>query len=209
MSRHTPQSRPVVTLAAALITIAALAFVRPAGATDANGWPYIWPVGAPISDPFRAPTNRFAAGNRGIEFRTIPGQVVVAAREGIVTFAGQVAGSLFVTIIHPDGVRTSYGHVATVGVLVDQSVAIGEPIATTAGLLHVSARIGDAYVDPSILFGGAHGPARLIARDGLGQVPIHSSPGAEVRCLIHIQPSTGTNPRSRLARRSQCSATAG
>ena len=174
MSRRPVQTGLLVALTAALIATAALAFAAPAGATDANGWPYIWPVRAPVSDPFRAPANRFAAGNRGIEFRTIPGQVVVAAREGTVTFAGQVAGSLFVTIAHPDGVRTSYGHVASVGVFADQSVAIGEPIATTAGLLHVSARIGDAYVDPSILFGGAHGPARLIARDGLGQVPIHS-----------------------------------
>src|SRR4051812_5129195 len=69
---------------------------------------YRRPVAGPTTDPFRAPATRFGAGNRGIDFATTPGEPVVAAAAGTVTFAGQVAGTLTVVILHADHLRTSY-----------------------------------------------------------------------------------------------------
>jgi murein DD-endopeptidase MepM/ murein hydrolase activator NlpD len=34
------------------------------------------------------------------------GSLIVAAHDGVVAFAGPIAGNLFVSIDHPDGVRT-------------------------------------------------------------------------------------------------------
>ncbi len=118
-------------------------------------WPYVWPVRGSVTDVFRAPANPYAAGNRGIELSTALGSSVVAARSGTVTFAGQVAGRAFVTIQHQDGVRTTVGPVASIGVQRGQAVSTGDTIATTGSWVHISARIGESYIDPAVLFGGA------------------------------------------------------
>jgi len=143
--------------------VAAVLGTVPAAADPDDPWPYVWPVSAPIIDTFRAPSNPYAPGNRGLEFNTRPGQSVVAARSGSVSFAGQVAGRLYVTILHGDGVKTSYGGVASASVGSGEVVTTGQHIATAGDRLHVSARIGNAYVDPAVLFGGSPGPARLVA----------------------------------------------
>lgn len=129
-------------------------------------WPYVWPVQAPITDPFRAPASPYGPGNRGIEFATVPGQEVVAAAAGTVTFSGQVGGRLFVTVSHPDGVRTSYSFLRSILVGRGQVVGRGEPIGYAAAVFHVGARIGDAYIDPAVLFGGAPSNPRLVVRTG-------------------------------------------
>ena len=155
----------------ATVSIAALVVVwlgSPAGGAQGAEWPYTWPVTAPITDPFRAPASPYAKGNRGLEFRTTRGQAVVAAREGEVMFAGLVAGNTFITIAHPDGVRTTYGFVAVIGVVRGERVDRAQPIAVAGPSLHVSARIGDAYVDPAVLFGGTPGPAHLVTTQFLG-----------------------------------------
>ena len=123
-------------------------------AAGGDTWPYVWPVRGSVTDVFRAPANPYAAGNRGIELATAPGSSVVAARSGTVTFAGQVAGRAYVTIQHQDGVRTTVGPVAIIGVRRGQAVATGDSIATTGSWVHISARIGESYIDPAILFGG-------------------------------------------------------
>lgn len=124
------------------------------------------PVLAPVVDPYRPPATRYGPGNRGIEYATAPGTVVVAAAGGRVTFAGRVAGSLDVTILHADGVRTSYVGLATTGVRVGDRVAGGARIGTTGTRLHIGARLGDDYLDPASLWGAAS-RAVLVPLDGL------------------------------------------
>ena len=155
-------SIPKLLWALPLTLLAVMALPVGSGAAPDDPWPYVWPVNAPVIDGFRAPANPYAPGNRGLEFRTVPGQSVVAAREGTVSFAAPVAGRRFVTIVHADGVRTSYGALHAIGVRRGQRVSTGEQIGTAGERLHVGARIGDAYVDPAILFGGAPGPPRLV-----------------------------------------------
>src|SRR6476660_8453070 len=66
------------------------------------------PVNAAITDPFRPPLTPYGPGNRGIDYATVPGTLVHAAADGLVQFAGAVAGGLHVTVLHRDGVRTTY-----------------------------------------------------------------------------------------------------
>jgi len=147
------------------VVFAGIVFVPTAVlASPDDPWPYVWPVQAPITDPFRAPASPYGPGNRGIEFATVPGQEVVSAGAGIVTFSGQVGGRLFVTVAHPDGVRTSYSFLRSIAVTKGQEVGRGETVGSAAAVFHVGARIGDAYVDPAILFGGAPSSPRLVAR---------------------------------------------
>ncbi|MEZ5281645.1 MAG: M23 family metallopeptidase [Acidimicrobiales bacterium] len=182
--------------AAALLLIPQWATAAGADAVPRTDWPYQWPVVAPIADPFRAPASPYGAGNRGIEFDTAPGTFVAAAGAGVVTFAGPVAGQRWVTISHPDGVRTSYGPLAEVLVATGRSVNRGEHIATSSSRLHVSARIGDAYVDPAVLF-GAFVSVRLVPTPpGLGATPTNA-PAAPVDRGRAIK-SVFTNARSRL-----------
>jgi murein DD-endopeptidase MepM/ murein hydrolase activator NlpD len=113
------------------------------------------PVSAPIIDRFRPPPGRFAAGNRGIEYETTPESPVGAIGAGRVVFAGSVAGSLHVTVTHPDGLRSSYSYLASTSVAVGEEVVGGQMLGTTTARLHVGVRAGTAYLDPALLFSGA------------------------------------------------------
>ena len=124
------------------------------------------PVDAPITDPFRAPATKYAAGNRGIDYATDEGQPVLAAADGVVTFAGRVGHGLHLVIAHDEGVRTSYSFLASVATRRGQRVTRGEPVATATRSLHFGARIGDVYVDPRDLFGGTGVRAHLVDDDG-------------------------------------------
>ena len=129
---------------------------------------YAAPTDAPVIDPFRLPAGPYAAGNRGIEYRTEPGSPVRAAGAGVVTFAGLVAGSRFVTVLHRDGIRTSYSYLARIEVTQGETVALGQPVGVAGPRLHVGARRGDTYIDPASLW--SRGPPRvvLVPLDGAG-----------------------------------------
>ena len=129
------------------------------------------PVDAPVSDPFRRPATPYGAGNRGIEYDTRPGAVVVAAAPGEVTFAGTVAGRRYVTVQHDDGVRTTYGPLGRIapGVSAGAAIAAGAALGTAGEIVLWTARIGDVYVDPAILLAASGPPrVRLVADRRLG-----------------------------------------
>ena len=110
--------------------------------------PYRPPVDAPISEPFRAPARPYGPGHRGVAYATAPGTAVVAAAPGEVRFAGEVAGRQWVTVAHADGIRTTYGPLATIAVAAGASVEAGDPVGTTIGPLLWTARLGAVYFDP-------------------------------------------------------------
>lgn len=141
----------VLVLVLVLGLVAALVPMPVAGAADPPQ--YRPPVDAAVSDPFRPPTNPYGPGNRGLEYDTAPGTEVRAAADGRVTFAGLVAGTRHVTVLHPDGLRTTASRLASVAVVVGQEVRQGDLLGTTVGRLHFGARSGDAYLDPAALFG--------------------------------------------------------
>jgi len=135
------------------------------GADAAPPPTYLPPVDAPVVDGFRPPTRPYGPGNRGLEYDTVAGAEVRAAADGRVTFAGQVAGSRHVTVLHEDGLRTTYSFLERIDVLAGQEVRQGQVVGTTAGRLHLSARSGDLYLDPAALFDGGLPQVRLVPFD--------------------------------------------
>ncbi|HVM08152.1 MAG TPA: peptidoglycan DD-metalloendopeptidase family protein [Acidimicrobiales bacterium] len=168
-----------------IVVSCALAFMvaeaRPARATSA-AVRYDPPVDAPVTNPFRAPATKYGAGNRGIDYATTPGQPVYAAADGVVTFAGPVGHSKHVVVSHADGVRTTYAFVDTITTKRGARVRRGDQIATAGGSLHLSARIGDVYVDPRELFGARGVRTHLVDDDGARRARA-TDPAAERRAL--------------------------
>jgi triacylglycerol esterase/lipase EstA (alpha/beta hydrolase family) len=118
------------------------------------------PVDGAVVRPFDAPASVYAPGHRGVDFAAPPGTPVHAANDGVVAFAGDVAGSLHVTVAHDGMLRTSYSFLRDVSVHAGQTVRHGDVVGTTGGtgtdhdgtVLHFGVRVGDRYVDPMGLF---------------------------------------------------------
>lgn len=122
---------------------------------------YGWPSGGVVEvvRGFVAPPEVWAAGHRGVDLAMADGSPVRAAADGVVAFAGMVAGRGVVSIDHADGVRTTYEPVTPV-VRRGTSVTGGEVIGRLSGpghcdpatCLHWGARRGsDHYLDPLTL----------------------------------------------------------
>ncbi|WP_433216316.1 M23 family metallopeptidase [Dactylosporangium sp. CS-047395] len=131
---------------------------------------------APLDGPvtvtrgFEPPSDRYAAGHRGVDLAGVPGQTVRSAGEGTVVFAGMVGGRPVVSVEHPGGVRTTYEPVAWT-VVRGQAVAPGTPLGTlrpghpscpAPACLHWGLRTDDkVYLDPLSLL--RHTRVRLFA----------------------------------------------
>ncbi len=169
------------------------------------------PVIAPVSEPFRAPPKPWMAGNRGIEYATVPGSVVRAVGPGVVAFAGAVAGSLYVTVRHPDGLRSSYSYLAAVRVRVGVEVAAGAVIGVAGSRFHVGIRRGTTYLDPASLWGQLANGRRvvLVPLDGgrtalgvHGRASLHFRIGPPPgRSRSHLRPSPPTVANAAVLRR--------
>jgi murein DD-endopeptidase MepM/ murein hydrolase activator NlpD len=111
--------------------------------------------------PFQPPPAPWLAGHRGVDLSGSAGSPVLAAGDGVVAFAGWVAGVPAVSVDHPGGLRTTYEPVvATVRRGAD--VRRGEVLGTLASApshcapaacLHWGLRRGDSYLDPLSLLG--------------------------------------------------------
>jgi hypothetical protein len=159
MSMITPRRRAVSLLLITTVTVVVTA--RPAHSGDSDessGW--LRPVDGPVVHPFEAPASVYGPGHRGADLAAAPGTAVRAANDGVVSFAGSVAGTLHVTVAHAGGLRTSYSFLAGASVRTGQQVARGDVLGTTGGasadhdatVLHLGLRVGDNYVDPMQLF---------------------------------------------------------
>ena len=115
---------------------------------------------------------RYDPGHRGVDLQVPAAGTVLAPGAGVVTFAGDVAGRGVVSVLHPDGVRTSYEPL-TPAVAAGTAVAAGDVLGRVHGshgtfapdtVLHWGARVGDRYVDPLTLLAPL-GPVRLLPWD--------------------------------------------
>lgn len=142
------------------IIVIAIAAVLSASAPPAAGGvssygDYVQPVRGPVIRHFEPPPTPYAAGHRGIDIAAPVGSIVVASSDGVVRFAGAVGGSLFVSVEHPDGTRTTYSFLSAVLVRAGASVRQGDAIARSGGghpgvepaHLHFGALVSGEYVD--------------------------------------------------------------
>lgn len=147
---------------AVVAVLASAASAVPAVALQRDGPVFRPPVEAPVADPFRPPEDRYGPGNRGIEYDTLPGQIVRAAATGTVSFAGAVAGSLYVTVDHGDGLVSSYSYLLRVSVRAGGRVSQGQVIAIAGDRLHFGVRVNGSYVDPATFIGVRRIRVRLV-----------------------------------------------
>jgi murein DD-endopeptidase MepM/ murein hydrolase activator NlpD len=137
------------------------------------------PVAGPVTDPFRPPPCPWCPGNRGLEIDTVAGDIVVAMGAGRVTFSGQVAGVLYVTVEHTTGLRSTVGRLNETRVRVGQQVASNQAIGTAGETTIVTVRAGEEYLDPAPLIGRPSWRARLVPLDGTPARPAQPGP---LRC---------------------------
>lgn len=133
-----------------------------AGPDVPPGAVYRPPVQRAVADPFREPAGPYGPGNRGLEYATAPGDVVVGIGAGVVVFAGRVAGRGVVSVVHPDGLRSTYTGLEVVLVTEGDPVGVGAPLGTAAGHLHLGVRRGRRYLDPANLFVGRAPPRHAV-----------------------------------------------
>ncbi len=137
---------------------------------------YRLPVDAAVVRPFEPPSTEYGPGHRGVDLEAAPGTSVRAAERGRVRHAGQVAGIVWVSIDHADGVRTSYGPLTGLRVAAGDEVERGQVIGALAEGdhgdaerdrgLHFGARRDGVYLDPMRLPGlGAPRPT-LVGEGG-------------------------------------------
>ena len=112
-------------IVAGLIVLGVLAGAVPARA--AGTW--AWPVVGPVVRGFDPPSSPYGAGHRGIDIAVPVGTLVVAPAAGVVTFAGAVAGRLYVTIDHGGGVLSTCSFLSSALVRKGDTVVGGQPIA--------------------------------------------------------------------------------
>ena len=94
------------------------------------------------------------------------------------TFAGAIGGQRFVTVLHADGLRTSYAFLATIEVHAGQVVAQGDVVGTSGATVHFGVRRGTVYLDPELLLAGwrPRWPGSCRSTDGAGRPPAAVAP---------------------------------
>lgn len=152
-------------LVAAALATAAVAL--PAGAASTQPAPrpgadFAVPLYGTIVRLYDAPDDPYAPGHRGVDVAAPLGSPVRASADGVVSFAGNVAGNLTVTVDHAGGVKTSYSYLGAARVGRGQRVQRGDVVgevgrghdASLPPNVHLSARRNSVYFDPLELYVG-------------------------------------------------------
>jgi murein DD-endopeptidase MepM/ murein hydrolase activator NlpD len=155
----------------AIAVLGALAIAVPAGGSPAPPVPALR-AGAAFSVPlygtlvktYDAPLdNPYAPGHRADNIAASIGTPVRASADGVVSFAGNVAGNLSVTVDHTGSIKTTYSYLGAIVAKKNQHVLRGDVIGTVgpghdASLrpnVQLSARRNNVYFDPLELYVGS------------------------------------------------------
>jgi murein DD-endopeptidase MepM/ murein hydrolase activator NlpD len=138
-------------LAAALADTADEVSVSVPSQVSSGGW--TWPAEGPMTSGFGQRWGRLHAG---IDIGAPTGAPILAAKDGVVSFAGTMGGyGNIVVIEHGGGMTTRYAHQSQLGASVGQSVNAGDQVGyvgstgnSTGPHLHFEVRINDQPQDP-------------------------------------------------------------
>lgn len=188
-----------------LCLVVAFAIPGTARADDAR-WHWPLPPPHPVVNAFDAPDGPYGPGHRGIDIAVTGTSAPVHAVEaGTVRFSGAVAGRGVVSVLHADGLISTYEPV-TGTVEKGQEVKAGDVLGTIADgeashcsdqvCLHLGARRGQGYLDPMLLL-GARGPSVLLpwgGSSGVGTVgmPAAAQPRTSGTSITSITSSTSS-----------------
>jgi murein DD-endopeptidase MepM/ murein hydrolase activator NlpD len=141
----------------AIATVITAGLLQPNPAHGVKQWD--WPMKpARLSSGFDRPPQNWLPGHRGVDLIGQRGDKVLAAGNGVITFAGLIAGKGVVVIKHGK-LRTTYEPV-TASVTVGSRVRVGDVIGTlSAGESHCSSKTtvsclhwgllrGEKYLNP-------------------------------------------------------------
>lgn len=153
----------ILLLAGLLVPVLAAGPVPLTAATadsSSSGWG--WPLPPPhhVVQGFDPPAEPWLPGQRGVDLEGHAGERVLAAGDGIVSFAGPVAG-IGVISVTSGALRTTYEPVRRLvrtGQLVHRGQVLGRLVLTgsqcrPAACLHWGLLRGTAYLDPLALLG--------------------------------------------------------
>jgi murein DD-endopeptidase MepM/ murein hydrolase activator NlpD len=138
-----------------LVVLAISLSLLPAAPARATG-SWTWPVVGPVVRGFDPPDSPYGSGHRGVDIAAPIGTVVRAPAAGVVSFAGNVGGRLFVTIDHGGGLLSTCSFLSSILVHKDDLVAQGQIVALsgtghigdTTPNVHLGVRLNGRYVDP-------------------------------------------------------------
>lgn len=150
--------RPFLALAL-ILSVVSVASTTPALASGT----WAWPVSGPVIRGFDPPGSPYGSGHRGIDIAAPFGTLVHAPAAGVVTFAGNVGGRLFVTIDHGGGLLSTCSFLSSLLVHRGDVVVQGQGIARSgtghagdaAPNVHLGVRLAGLYVDPMDYLGAA------------------------------------------------------
>jgi murein DD-endopeptidase MepM/ murein hydrolase activator NlpD len=114
---------------------------------------WVRPAWGPLTSPFGY---RWGKLHKGVDIGAAYGSPIVAAADGVVTYAGPRNGyGRLVTIRHADGTETAYGHMSRIATHVGAVVHAGELIAyvgteghSTGPHLHFEVHVGGVPINP-------------------------------------------------------------
>jgi murein DD-endopeptidase MepM/ murein hydrolase activator NlpD len=123
-----------------------------------------WPLSPPpaVLHRFEVGPQPWSPGHRGVDLAATAGRPVLAPADGVVAFAGVVAGRGVLVVDHPGGLRSSFEPVSgwlPAGSAVrrgDRVALLGPPglsHCAPAACLHWGVRRGEQYLDPLALLG--------------------------------------------------------
>ena len=142
-----------------VLSVISVALSAPASASGT----WTWPVSGPVIRGFDPPGSPYGAGHRGIDIAAPDATLVQAPAAGVVTFAGNVGGRLFVTIDHGGGLLSTCSFLSSLLVHKGEVVVQGQDIARSGTghvgdstpNVHLGVRLAGEYVDPMTYLGAA------------------------------------------------------
>lgn len=150
-----------------LVTIVVLALALTVAPRADAGGTWAWPLVGPVVREFDKPDNDYSEGHRGIDIGALRGREVRSPTDGVVWFAGRVAGKSVVSIDTADGSIVAMEPVeASVqrGDVVRRGDTIGIVSDTHDGMsaIHLGIRVDGVYVNPRQYLGN---PPRIVVYD--------------------------------------------